>query len=145
MATRLRRCCQPMPWTSLLAMYSLRRSIGIGSQLVRYLVKIRGVHMYEYILMTTNTTRTSNTESCPFIHNTECHSYDGPLLEEEALVKAAEAGLASAKYVNLCRWLVLQLKPLCNLEEVISSSPGKQEKAILSPFTRAAFGHKTNV
>ncbi|XP_046871628.1 protein FAM98B [Hypomesus transpacificus] len=49
--------------------------------------------------------------------------YDGPLLEEEALVKAAEAGLASAKYVNLCRWLVLQLKPLCNLEEVISSSP----------------------
>uniref|UniRef100_A0A3P9I4K7 Uncharacterized protein n=1 Tax=Oryzias latipes TaxID=8090 RepID=A0A3P9I4K7_ORYLA len=48
-------------------------------------------------------------------------SYDGPLLEEKALLRAAESGLSSPEYVSLCGWLASRLKPLCSLEESISS------------------------
>jgi len=51
-------------------------------------------------------------------------SYDGPLLEEKALLRAAEGGLSSAEYVDLCRWLADGLKPLCELEESLTSGPG---------------------
>lgn len=52
-------------------------------------------------------------------------SYDGPLLEEKSLLAAAEGGLSSGDYVDLCRWLTARLKPLCNLEESITSGPGE--------------------
>lgn len=52
-------------------------------------------------------------------------SYGGPLLEEKALLRAAEGGLSSSEYVDLCRWLAFRLKPLCDLEETITSGPGK--------------------
>lgn len=55
---------------------------------------------------------------------TNFFSYDGPLLEEKALLRAAEGGLSSQEYVDLCRWLVTRLKPLCDLEESITSGPG---------------------
>lgn len=57
-------------------------------------------------------------------------SYDGPLLEEKALLGAAESGLSSPEYVDLCRWLTSTLKPLCDLEESITSGPGEPH-----PFT----------
>lgn len=53
-------------------------------------------------------------------------SYDGPLLEEKALLRAAEGGLQSLEYVDLCKWLSARLKPLCDLEESITSGPGEQ-------------------
>lgn len=56
------------------------------------------------------------------------HRYDGPLLDEEALVKASESGLSSPEYVNLCMWLASRLTPLCDLEEGISSGPGEIER-----------------
>ncbi|KAL0969678.1 hypothetical protein UPYG_G00230750 [Umbra pygmaea] len=46
--------------------------------------------------------------------------YDGPLHDEETLVKACEGGLSSPEYVSLCIWLATRLKPLCNLEESIT-------------------------
>ncbi|XP_029972017.1 protein FAM98B [Salarias fasciatus] len=49
--------------------------------------------------------------------------YDGPLLEEKALLGAAEGGLSSPGYVDLCRWLASRLQPLCDLEESITSGP----------------------
>ncbi|KAL7379605.1 hypothetical protein ABVT39_002235 [Epinephelus coioides] len=49
--------------------------------------------------------------------------YDGPLLDEKALLGAAEGGLSSPEYVDLCRWLASRLKPLCDLEESITSGP----------------------
>ncbi|XP_033498326.1 protein FAM98B [Epinephelus lanceolatus] len=49
--------------------------------------------------------------------------YDGPLLDEKALLAAAEGGLSSPEYVDLCRWLASRLKPLCDLEESITSGP----------------------
>ncbi|XP_051251745.1 protein FAM98B [Dicentrarchus labrax] len=49
--------------------------------------------------------------------------YDGPVLEEKALLRAAEGGLSSPEYVDLCRWLASRLKPLCGLEESITSGP----------------------
>ena len=52
-------------------------------------------------------------------------SYDGPLQEEKALLRAAEGGLSSAEYVELCRWLSSRLEPLCGLEESITSGPGE--------------------
>lgn len=52
-------------------------------------------------------------------------SYDGPLLDEKALFRAAEGGLSSHEYVELCRWLATRLKPLCGLEESITSGPGE--------------------
>lgn len=56
-----------------------------------------------------------------------CRSYDGPLMEEEALLGAAKAGLSSPEYVDLCRWLVCRLKPLCDLEEDVTSGPGETD------------------
>lgn len=52
-------------------------------------------------------------------------SYDGPLLDDKALLRAAEGGLSSHEYVELCRWLATRLKPLWGLEESIVSGPGK--------------------
>lgn len=52
-------------------------------------------------------------------------SYDGPQLDEKALLRAAEGGLSSLEYVELCRWLATRLKPLCGLEESITSGPGE--------------------
>ncbi|XP_034051207.1 protein FAM98B [Thalassophryne amazonica] len=49
--------------------------------------------------------------------------YVGPLLVEKELLRAADGGLSSAVYVDLCRWLAERLKPLCDLEESISSGP----------------------
>nr|XP_015825312.2 protein FAM98B [Nothobranchius furzeri] len=49
--------------------------------------------------------------------------YDGPLSEEKALLKASEGGLSSPEFVDLCRWLTSRLKPLCDLEESITSGP----------------------
>ncbi|KAJ7991145.1 hypothetical protein DPEC_G00294220 [Dallia pectoralis] len=50
--------------------------------------------------------------------------YDGPLKNEEILVHACEKGLSSPDYVNLCIWLATRLKPLCDLEESITSGVG---------------------
>ncbi|XP_071757370.2 protein FAM98B [Centroberyx gerrardi] len=60
---------------------------------------------------------------CDILDLLEQLGYDGPLLEEKALVGAADEGLSSPEYVNLCRWLASRLKPLCDLEESISSGP----------------------
>ncbi|XP_074548356.1 protein FAM98B [Halichoeres trimaculatus] len=49
--------------------------------------------------------------------------YGGPLLEEKELLRASDEGLFSPEYVDLCRWLVSRLKPLCDLEETITSGP----------------------
>lgn len=48
--------------------------------------------------------------------------YKGPLLEEQALTKAAEGGLSSPEFSDLCVWLGSQIKSLCNLEESITSA-----------------------
>ncbi|XP_028250803.1 protein FAM98B [Parambassis ranga] len=53
--------------------------------------------------------------------------YGGPLLEEKALLRAAEGGLSSSEYVDLCRWLAFRLKPLCDLEETITSGPDDKD------------------
>uniref|UniRef100_A0A8C7MJE6 Family with sequence similarity 98 member B n=1 Tax=Oncorhynchus kisutch TaxID=8019 RepID=A0A8C7MJE6_ONCKI len=45
-----------------------------------------------------------------------------PLQTEEGLVRACEGGLLSTEYVNLCMWLASRLKPLCDLEENITST-----------------------
>uniref|UniRef100_A0A4W6EM96 Uncharacterized protein n=1 Tax=Lates calcarifer TaxID=8187 RepID=A0A4W6EM96_LATCA len=58
---------------------------------------------------------------CDILDSLEQLGYDGPLLEEKALLGAAEAGLSSQEYVDLCRWLASRLKPLCGLEESITS------------------------
>ncbi|XP_070699013.1 protein FAM98B [Pempheris klunzingeri] len=60
---------------------------------------------------------------CDILDSLEQLGYDGPLLEEKALLGAAEGGLSSPQYVELCRWLVTRLKPLCELEESIASGP----------------------
>ncbi|XP_008309406.1 protein FAM98B [Cynoglossus semilaevis] len=60
---------------------------------------------------------------CDILDSLEQLGYDGPLLEEKALLRAAEGGLSSQEYVDLCRWLVTRLKPLCDLEESITSGP----------------------
>ncbi|NXA44526.1 FA98B protein, partial [Nothocercus julius] len=53
--------------------------------------------------------------------------YTGPLLEEEALKKAAENGLSSPEFLELCSWLGTQIKPLCNMEESITSTDGDKD------------------
>lgn len=53
-------------------------------------------------------------------------SYHGPLLEEKLLVAAAERGLLSQEYVDLCVWLASRLKQLCDLEGCITSAPGER-------------------
>uniref|UniRef100_A0A2K6B165 Family with sequence similarity 98 member B n=1 Tax=Macaca nemestrina TaxID=9545 RepID=A0A2K6B165_MACNE len=52
----------------------------------------------------------------------EALGYKGPLLEEQALTKAAEGGLSSPEFSELCIWLGSQIKSLCNLEESITSA-----------------------
>ncbi|NXT48829.1 FA98B protein, partial [Pluvianellus socialis] len=53
--------------------------------------------------------------------------YTGPLLEEEALSKAAENGLSSPEFSELCVWLGSQIKSLCNMEESITSADGNKD------------------
>uniref|UniRef100_UPI0037E8ADB0 protein FAM98B n=1 Tax=Semicossyphus pulcher TaxID=241346 RepID=UPI0037E8ADB0 len=60
---------------------------------------------------------------CDILDSLEQLGYGGPLLEEKALLRAAEEGLSSTEYVDLCRWLASLLKPLCDLEESITSGP----------------------
>ncbi|XP_031703563.1 protein FAM98B [Anarrhichthys ocellatus] len=60
---------------------------------------------------------------CDILDSLEQLGYDGPLLEEKVLLGAAEGGLSSPEYVDLCRWLASKLKPLCDLEESITSGP----------------------
>ncbi|XP_029316270.1 protein FAM98B [Cottoperca gobio] len=60
---------------------------------------------------------------CDILDSLEQFGYDGPLLEEKALLGAAEGGLSSPEYVELCRWLASRLQPLCGLEESITSGP----------------------
>lgn len=50
--------------------------------------------------------------------------YTGALLEEEALKKAAENGLSSPEFFELCVWLGSQIKSLCNMEESITATDG---------------------
>ncbi|XP_048188741.1 LOW QUALITY PROTEIN: protein FAM98B [Perognathus longimembris pacificus] len=52
----------------------------------------------------------------------EALGYKGPLLEEQALRQAAEGGLSSPEFSELCVWLGSQIKSLCNLEESITSA-----------------------
>uniref|UniRef100_A0A8C0WHQ4 Protein FAM98B n=1 Tax=Castor canadensis TaxID=51338 RepID=A0A8C0WHQ4_CASCN len=52
----------------------------------------------------------------------EALGYKGPLSEEQALTKAAEGGLSSPEFSELCIWLGSQIKSLCNLEESITSA-----------------------
>lgn len=64
---------------------------------------------------------------CDILDSLEQLGYDGPLLEEKPLLRAAEGGLCSQEYVDLCRWLTSRLKPLCDLEESITSDPDEME------------------
>ncbi|XP_042301369.1 protein FAM98B [Sceloporus undulatus] len=57
----------------------------------------------------------------------EALGYKGLLLDEDALNKAAESGLASQDFCELCVWLSSQIQPLCNLEESISSTNGSED------------------
>ncbi|XP_014883501.1 protein FAM98B [Poecilia latipinna] len=76
--------------------------------------------------------------------------YDGPLLEEKELLRAADGGLSSPEYVDLCRWLASGLKPLCGLEESITSGPDDMDslqvemsgllKELCCPFEGALSG-----
>uniref|UniRef100_A0A8D2L802 Family with sequence similarity 98 member B n=1 Tax=Varanus komodoensis TaxID=61221 RepID=A0A8D2L802_VARKO len=60
---------------------------------------------------------------CAFLSLKNC----GPLLDEDALNKAAETGLASQDFCELCVWLSSQIQPLCNLEESISATAGGED------------------
>ncbi|XP_061652146.1 protein FAM98B isoform X2 [Phyllopteryx taeniolatus] len=60
---------------------------------------------------------------CDILDSLEQLGYEGPLTDEAALLQAAQGGLSSAEYVDLCRWLVSRLKPLCGLEESITTGP----------------------
>nr|XP_046269393.1 protein FAM98B [Scatophagus argus] len=73
----------------------------------------------------TNTRKkpTDSAMDCDILDSLEQLGYDGPLLEEKALLTAAEGGLSSPEYVDLCRWLASRLKSLCDLEESITSGP----------------------
>ncbi|KAM9354254.1 protein FAM98B [Pholidichthys leucotaenia] len=64
---------------------------------------------------------------CDILDSLEQLGYDGPLLEEKELLRATEGGLSSPEYVDLCRWLSSRLKPLCDLEESITSGPDDME------------------
>uniref|UniRef100_A0A3B3C2U7 Family with sequence similarity 98 member B n=1 Tax=Oryzias melastigma TaxID=30732 RepID=A0A3B3C2U7_ORYME len=64
---------------------------------------------------------------CDILDSLDQLGYDGPLLEEKALLRAADSGLSSPDYVNLCSWLASRLKPLCNLEESITSGSDDME------------------
>ncbi|KAF7669237.1 hypothetical protein LDENG_00220840 [Lucifuga dentata] len=60
---------------------------------------------------------------CDILDSLEELGYDGPLLEEQLLLRAAEGGLSSPEFMDLCRWLTSRLKPLYDLGESISSGP----------------------
>ncbi|XP_061700771.1 protein FAM98B [Syngnathoides biaculeatus] len=60
---------------------------------------------------------------CDILDSLEQLGYEGPLTDEAALLQAARGGLSSAEYLDLCRWLVSRLKPLCGLEESITTGP----------------------
>ncbi|CAG5866569.1 unnamed protein product [Menidia menidia] len=64
---------------------------------------------------------------CDILDSLEQLSYDGSLVEEKALLRAAEGGLSCPEYVQLCRWLAERLGPLCGLEETITSGPEELE------------------
>ncbi|KAH0620572.1 hypothetical protein JD844_021185 [Phrynosoma platyrhinos] len=64
---------------------------------------------------------------CDILDALEALGYKGPLLDEDALNKAAESGLASQDFCELCIWLSSQIQPLCNLEESISSTNGSED------------------
>ncbi|KAK7910536.1 hypothetical protein WMY93_015220 [Mugilogobius chulae] len=53
--------------------------------------------------------------------------YCGPLLQDQALREAAQAGLGSSHLLELFVWLGSRLKELCGLEENISSGSGDVE------------------
>ncbi|TRZ26203.1 hypothetical protein HGM15179_000815 [Zosterops borbonicus] len=57
----------------------------------------------------------------------EALGYTGALLEEEALKKAAENGLSSPEFFELCIWLGSQIKSLCNMEESITATDGVKD------------------
>ncbi|XP_015276841.1 PREDICTED: protein FAM98B [Gekko japonicus] len=59
---------------------------------------------------------------CDILDALEALGYKGPLLDEDALNKAAESGLASDDFCELCVWLSSQIQPLCDLEESLSST-----------------------
>ncbi|KAG7466194.1 hypothetical protein MATL_G00162220 [Megalops atlanticus] len=61
---------------------------------------------------------------CDILDTLEQLGYNGPLLDEEALLKASQSGLSSPEYINLCVWLTSRLKRLCGLEENLSAGPG---------------------
>ncbi|XP_044292659.1 protein FAM98B [Varanus komodoensis] len=64
---------------------------------------------------------------CDILDALEALGYKGPLLDEDALNKAAETGLASQDFCELCVWLSSQIQPLCNLEESISATAGGED------------------
>ncbi|XP_033000605.1 protein FAM98B [Lacerta agilis] len=64
---------------------------------------------------------------CDILDALEALGYKGPLLDEDALNKAAESGLASQDFCDLCVWLSSQIQPLCDLEESISSTAGGED------------------
>ncbi|XP_003214542.2 protein FAM98B [Anolis carolinensis] len=64
---------------------------------------------------------------CDVLDALEALGYKGPLLDEDALSKATESGLASQDFCELCVWLSSQIQPLCNLEESISSTNGSED------------------
>ncbi|XP_054470290.1 protein FAM98B [Anoplopoma fimbria] len=76
--------------------------------------------------------------------------YAGPLLEEKLLLGAADGGLSSPEYVELCGWLASRLKPLCGLEESITSGPDDMDslqvemsgllKELHCPYEKAVSG-----
>ncbi|KAI1237796.1 hypothetical protein IHE44_0013883 [Lamprotornis superbus] len=57
----------------------------------------------------------------------EALGYTGALLEEDALKKAAENGLSSPEFFELCIWLGSQIKSLCNMEESITATDGVKD------------------
>ncbi|XP_060101967.1 LOW QUALITY PROTEIN: protein FAM98B-like [Heteronotia binoei] len=59
---------------------------------------------------------------CDILDMLEALGYKGPLLDEDVLNKAAEGGLASEDFCELCVWLSSQIQPLCGLEESLSST-----------------------
>ncbi|XP_053128097.1 protein FAM98B [Hemicordylus capensis] len=64
---------------------------------------------------------------CDILDALEALGYKGPLLDEDALNQAAESGLASQDFCELCFWLSSQIQPLCDLEESISSTAGGED------------------
>uniref|UniRef100_A0A8C9L788 Family with sequence similarity 98 member B n=1 Tax=Pavo cristatus TaxID=9049 RepID=A0A8C9L788_PAVCR len=64
---------------------------------------------------------------CDILDALEALGYTGPLLEEEALNKAAQSGLSSPEFFDLCVWLGSQIKSLGDMEESITSADGDKD------------------